>query len=298
MIPNELMLAPAANVQPQREDKLNTIQRLGNLLAKSGYFSDVADLAQAAVKVMAGEELGIGPVASMMGINIIKGKVALSANLIAAQVRRHGYNYKVERLDTTGCELRFIGKAGEELGLSSFMESEAKNAGVYSDMYRKYPRNMYFARAMSNGTKWYCPEVMSGLPVYVPEELGATVDGDGEIVRDSPKDAAKAVGKRKIAEMQAQQEPQIDQEVVEEYELPPAPPAPTLVQKIEKPWINMKGFLEIMAGLKQVVGDDVYYEILTKHEVEHANQIKYGDKAMAVYTDLKAYADKAQQEVV
>lgn len=62
---------------PQMANNLTDIQRLGNILAASGYFSDAREMAQAAVKVMAGQELGIPPVASMMGINIIKGKVAL-----------------------------------------------------------------------------------------------------------------------------------------------------------------------------------------------------------------------------
>lgn len=164
------------------EDKLGTVQRLAKLLAASGYFSDVADIAQASVKIMAGEELGIGPVASLMGINIIKGKVALSANLIASQVRRHGYNYKHIKFDNSGCELEFLGKDGQRLGFSVFNEKDARDAGVFSDMYKKYPRNMYFARAISNGAKWFCPEVMSGLPAYVPEELGATVNKDGDII--------------------------------------------------------------------------------------------------------------------
>ncbi|RDT44717.1 hypothetical protein DXF87_27490, partial [Enterobacter roggenkampii] len=35
----------------------------------------------------------------------------------------------------------------------------------------KFPKNMLFARAMSNGVKWFTPDVFSG-PVYTPEELG------------------------------------------------------------------------------------------------------------------------------
>jgi hypothetical protein len=163
----------AQNNQPQVVDKLTNVQRLGKLLAASGYFTDARDMAQAAVKVMAGEELGIAPVASMMGINIIKGKVSLSANLLAAQVVRHGYIYRVKQHDHKGCVLVFVGKDGKVLGESSFGESEAKAAKVFNEMYEKYPRNMYFSRAMSNGVKWYCPEITSGLPVYTPEELGA-----------------------------------------------------------------------------------------------------------------------------
>src|SRR5687767_13340910 len=72
------------------------IFRLGDVLAKSGYFQDARDAAQAVVKVLAGRELGIGDIAAMTGIYIVKGRVTLSANLMAALVKRSGrYNYRV-----------------------------------------------------------------------------------------------------------------------------------------------------------------------------------------------------------
>ena len=156
--------------------------QLGDVLAKSGFFSDSRGAAQAVVKVLAGRELGFGPVASMTGVNIIKGRVTLSANMIAAAVKRSGlYSYRVKRLDDTGCELVFF-EGGQEVGTSSFTAADAKKAGLSGDNWTKYPRNMLFARAISNGAKWYCPDIFGG-PVYTPDELGAVVDGEtGEIV--------------------------------------------------------------------------------------------------------------------
>lgn len=155
------------------------IQSLGNILANSGYFQDAKDAGQAIVKVLAGAELGFGPIASMTGINIIKGRVALSANLIAAAIKRSGrYNYRVVQLDNTICELAFY-EAGQEIGRSSFTAAEAKAAETQNML--KFPRNMLFARALSNGAKWHCPDIFGG-PIYTPEELGARVDGDGEVI--------------------------------------------------------------------------------------------------------------------
>lgn len=171
---------------------LDTMQ-LGKVLASSGYFQDARDAAQAIVKVLAGRELGIGPVASMTGIYIVKGRVTLSANLMAAQIKRSGkYSYRVRRMDDTGCEIEFF-EGGESIGVSSFGERDAKLAGLLGgDNWKKFPRNMYFSRAMSNGAKWYCPDVFSG-PVYTPDELAATPSGyvdatTGEIL-DEPRKA-------------------------------------------------------------------------------------------------------------
>lgn len=145
--------------------------KVGDILAKSGFFADSREAAQAFTKILAGQEMGIGPIAAMTGIFIVKGRVTLSANLMAAQVKRSGrYNYRVVRLDDTGCEIVFF-EAGQEIGRSSFTADDAKAAGLLSnENYRKTPRNMYFARAVSNGVKWYTPDVFSG-PVYTPDEL-------------------------------------------------------------------------------------------------------------------------------
>jgi hypothetical protein len=72
------------------------------------------------------------------------------------------------------------------LGVSVFDLDDARKAGTKN--LDKFPRNMLFARAMSNGAKWFTPDVCGGLTVYVPEELGAEVDEDGHVVDVTPVD--------------------------------------------------------------------------------------------------------------
>lgn len=146
------------------------IFKLGDVLAKSGYFQDTRDAAQAIVKILAGQELGIPVVAAMTGIYLVKGRVTLSANLMASLVKRNGYNYRVIDLSDERCRLEFF-QRGESIGVSEFTTSDAKKAGLGGDNWVRYPRNMLFARAMSNGVRWYCPDVTNG-PVYTPDELG------------------------------------------------------------------------------------------------------------------------------
>jgi len=158
------------------------LSQLGTVLAQCGYFADARQEAQAIVKVLAGQELGFGPIASMTGIYIVKGRVTLSANLMAAAVKRSNrYDYRVLTLTDQECDLAFS-ENGELLGHSSFTMDDAKRAGLNSQTWTAYPRNMLFSRAISNGVKIYCPDVTNG-PAYTPDELGATVDGaTGEIV--------------------------------------------------------------------------------------------------------------------
>lgn len=165
------------------EMSLTETMTLGDTLAKSGFFSDTQQAAQAVVKILAGRELGLGPIASMTGINIIKGKVTLGANLMATTVKRDPrYDYKVRDHTDQFCSIEFYEK-GELVGVSRFNLEDAAKAGLSGDNWRKYPRNMLFARAMSNGVRWYCPDAFGGAPIYTPEEMGAQVDGEtGDLI--------------------------------------------------------------------------------------------------------------------
>lgn len=170
-------------------DELDTIQRTAKLLAASGYFGTqdgITGMAQVAAKILAGRELGFGPFAAVNGIHIIQGKPTVGANLMAAAVRAHPrYDYKVKTLTDKICVLEFC-DGGKVAGESSFTIEEAATAelssGKNSQTWKKFPRNMLFARAMSNGVRWYAPDIFSGNAVYVPEELGANVDGDGNVI--------------------------------------------------------------------------------------------------------------------
>lgn len=156
------------------------MMEVSRMLADSGYFQDAKDAAQAFVKVLAGKEIGFPSFASMTGIHIIKGKPTLGANLMAAAVKRSPkYDYQVNKLDDKICELCFF-ENGKEIGNSKFDLDDAKRAGTQN--ISKYPKNMLFARAISNGIKFFCPDLFLGAPVYTPEELGAEVDGGGEII--------------------------------------------------------------------------------------------------------------------
>ena len=168
----------------KREDNMNLAETLtlGKTLAESGYFSDTKQASQAVVKILAGREMGIGPIASMTGIYVIQGRIAIGANLMAAKVKGSGkYDFQVVRLDDGGCEIAFL-QQGKDIGHSIFTAEDARRAGTKNT--DKFPRNMYFARAISNGVRWFTPDVFLG-PVFTPEELGADVAEDGQVVNST-----------------------------------------------------------------------------------------------------------------
>jgi hypothetical protein len=155
---------------PQRLDE---IERLADHFTKSGLFGNTPKTqGEIIVKMLAGAENGFPPFASVQGIHVIQGKPEMGADLLARAVKQSGrYDYRVREISDEACRIEFFAD-GESLGESSFTMQDAKRAGIASGMYGKYPRNMLFARAMSNGVAWYCPDATS-TRFYVDGEIAA-----------------------------------------------------------------------------------------------------------------------------
>jgi hypothetical protein len=135
---------------------------------ESGMFTDIKSIAQAMVKISAGQEIGIPPFAAMTGIHIIQGKPTIGAGLIASRLKGSGkYDYRVVEASEKVCSIDFF-QGNTKIGNSTFTIEDARKA--LTKNIDKFPKNMLFARAISNGVKWYCPDIFSG-PVYVPEEM-------------------------------------------------------------------------------------------------------------------------------
>lgn len=195
-------------------DAIKNIERIAETFAQSRLFSDTPNASQAFVKILAGNELGFGPFASMTGIHIIKGRPSIGANLMSAAVKRSGrYGYRVTELNDKVCRISFFERDnGErvEIGESKFDLEDARKAGTQN--LGRFPRNMLFARCMSNGVRFYCPDVFDGTPVYTPEELGAEVDDEGNVFEDAltSKNGRQAPPSGRPAAQQAAKPPKSD----------------------------------------------------------------------------------------
>lgn len=175
--------------------ELRASQYYAQQIAKSRLFKDIISEAQAFVKIQAGREFGLGPVAAMNSLYIVpgSGKVTPEAKFIAAKIRASAkYDYEVITHNDDVCELAFYYKnpdntLGRKLGVSRFDKADAKKAGTKN--MDKFARNMLFARALTNGARWYCPDVMGdGTSVpYAIEELcdNFTYNSEGSVVLEA-----------------------------------------------------------------------------------------------------------------
>lgn len=158
---------------PARVD-LAEIQSLADLMVKSKMFTDVKDIAQGAVRILAGRELGIGPVASLRSIEIVQGQLSMRSHLIAAMIKRSPrYNYRVTVSTNEKCVIEFL-ENGEVLGQSEFTMDDAARAKLTSNnTWLKYPKTMLYNRAMSQGARMYCPDIFLGGVFYESEIIEA-----------------------------------------------------------------------------------------------------------------------------
>jgi len=162
------------------------IQQIGQAFVASGMFGrDIDRVSKAITKIMAGQELGMAPFAAMRAIHVIEGNATLSANTMAAMVKRSGhYDYEVVSKTAEVCEIAFFEvRAGvrRKVGNEIFTFEEAQTAGLTNkNNWRNYPKAMMFARCMSNGVRTYCPDVFNGMLVYTPDEVGGKVDLSGD----------------------------------------------------------------------------------------------------------------------
>lgn len=169
---------------------------IAKMLAQSGFYPDAKTAQQAVALMILGRHFGLSAVQSMTAIHIVKGKPMLHYSAILAKVREHPhYDYEIVEHTADVCSIQFYHK-DKPCGKSTFTKADATKQGTQN--MDKHGKTMLLARAASNGVKWYCPDVLNGMPVYVQGEIEEDAHADAGISR---RDLLKA-------ELQAKVEPE------------------------------------------------------------------------------------------
>jgi hypothetical protein len=116
--------------------------------------------------ILAGRERGLGPMVSLAGIDVIDGRPALSAQLLAALVYRAGHRIVVIESSDKAAEVKI--ERGDGLGEAQvrWTMADAQRAGLASKTnWQRYPRQMLYARALSEAARMAAPDVALGLDV-------------------------------------------------------------------------------------------------------------------------------------
>lgn len=166
----------------------NTMKEQATILVKSGFLpSSIKTPEQAMAIAIKGHEIGMPMMQAFSQIHVIQGKPTISAEGMNALIRKNCPGAKVEILvsDAKECKIRAT-RPGEASCEFSFTIEDAKRAGLLGNpTWSKYPDAMLFARCVSVVARRVFPDCLSGIS-YTPEELGAQVNEEGEVINVTP----------------------------------------------------------------------------------------------------------------
>lgn len=200
---------------------INELKEMAAAVCKGGLFSSIASPEAALTLMLICQSEGIHPIQALKRYHIIKGRPSMRSDAMLAEFQRQGGSVEwLERTDTA-CKAIFSHPQGGKCPVDWTIEM-ARNAGLLgNDTWKKYPRQMLTARAISEGIRTVLPGVVAG--IYTPEEVADMID-----ITPEPKKQNKPVGNV--------ENPAKDKTPAKPTETQPAPaelPEKTLAEKVE-----------------------------------------------------------------
>lgn len=128
-------------------------------------------IAKAMMVIEAGRELGLGPMLALTQLRVVQGKVSMSAGYLATRIKQHSrYDYVIVQLDTKTCIIDcIIDKLVVGRVEFSLADADVAQLPKRNPTWRTYPKNMLFARAISNAARWHFADVMGPAQMTVEE---------------------------------------------------------------------------------------------------------------------------------
>lgn len=151
--------------------QVQDVARLADYIAQTDFVPEALRNQPAAVAaaILAGREIGLGPMASLQHLHVIKGRPSMSAQMMRALVLAAGHTIRVHESTTTRCVLVGARRGGPEQAVTWTMD-DARKAGINGHgQWQTYPRQMLLARATAELCRAMFPDVLGGM-AYTPEE--------------------------------------------------------------------------------------------------------------------------------
>ena len=210
--------------------------------------------------ILAGRELGLGPMASMRGLHVVKGKVGADYSLWVALLKRNGYSVEWLESSAEKVVLRLTDPKGK-LHVETWDKARATTAGLWGNQgpWKNHPETMLRARAVTSAGRSFAAEVMAG---------GYDIDELREIDDNTPK--VKATTARVVAE---------------------PPSEPSAVERVQTRFVTAPDENPLEYGGQEVVAGMLEAKTLAELEqwASRAKKLTNAEKAEArrVYSERK-----------
>lgn len=183
--PKEKQMTLALRNQPNQlptPHELMVYETMAKQAVASKMYKGIGDENGVMMIMLAAREFNLPVMASLNGgLNIINGKVEISARMMCAMIRRAGHNLKIEESTDEICTISGKRIDNGDVAKASFSVADAHKAGLFKPNggWGKYPKDMCFARALSRlarqlfadviGTGYVEGEIQGASYVYQPE---------------------------------------------------------------------------------------------------------------------------------
>jgi len=148
-------------------------EQIANVLARSSFIPTTlrGKPQEITAAILAGQELGLPPMATLRSIDIIQGTPGLRAHAMRGLVQSHGHTVQVVESSDTRCVMRGRRKGETEWQQVEWTIERAAQLGLTSkEQYKKQPRTMLVARATGDICRLIASDVLYAMP-YASEEL-------------------------------------------------------------------------------------------------------------------------------
>lgn len=158
---------------------LDNMQTMCKKLMASKHYSKMGEEGVFAI-VQKARSLGMNPIDALGGsLYFVQGKVGMSSEAMASLIRQAGHSIsKDPKSDEKTCILNGKRKDNGDTWQCTFSVDDAKRAGIFKNMWEKYPSVMCYNRCLSMLARQLFPDVIKG--------SGYTMDELKEIARNDP----------------------------------------------------------------------------------------------------------------
>lgn len=133
----------------------------GTELVGKGFRGKPASVAAA---IFAGRELGLGPLTSLRGLQVIDGSVSMTAQMMSGKILAAGHQITWIETTDTAAEVRIVRGDGLGEATARFTLKDAQRAGLANKTnWQRWPRRMLQARALSEAASLIAADVILGL---------------------------------------------------------------------------------------------------------------------------------------
>jgi len=148
-------------------DVLNQRLKMAEQFHLSGAFTgDVKNKHMAFAKVMAGAEMGMGPMEAMNAFYFVNGKLTIYGMALSKKIRESGWKIEYIENGVESC----TAKISKEDEVFTYEATKADMIALKSKAYQFAPKDKLKWHALGRLVRFYVPEILSGTVSYTKEE--------------------------------------------------------------------------------------------------------------------------------